>query len=327
MSGIDVSALTGDFAKYIESNQKSILTKLTQKTVSQEYMTSVVSKDTEWRAAKAVIDDLVQGFQKGWTPKGTATFTPIVIPQRRHKIDFEFYPDDVVDKWIGFLADETKDRKEWPITRYVIEQLIVPKVLDNRELKLVGKGTYVAPTTDQAQNTGLSMDGFCTILKNKLDAGNSNVNFFGVNSPGWIGVPTATNIVDFMEAFVDWIDVLYQGMDMPIFVSNTWYKAYKRKYRDLYGTHQGFSKEDADRVDYSMNRLVPLPSMAGEDVMFVTPKENFIRLRNQNDGADKLTVDRDKRMILIFADWYESVGFAMEEAIFAYVPDQSSASA
>jgi len=39
-----------------------------------------------------------------------------------------------METWLGFLGDEASDRKVWPITRYIIEQLILPKVLDNLSL-------------------------------------------------------------------------------------------------------------------------------------------------------------------------------------------------
>lgn len=323
---IDLATLKSEFGTYIASNQKTILKRLMQKTVSMAYMTTIITEDLEYRMSKAVIDNLVQGFQKKWTPKGTATFTPIAINQRRHKFDYEFYPDDVVESWLGFLADETKDRKEWPISRYIIEELIMPKIDDNREFLLIGKGTYQATVDETAQDTGLSMDGFVTILENLRLAGTSNVNFYN-DAAGFVGDPTSANIVDFVEGLVDFIDTLYQGMNLPVFTSPAWVRAYQRKYRELYGTNADFTRSNADQIDYSNNRLIGLPSMAGKNVFFLTPKENFIRLRRANDGASKIWTGNDKRLVLVSADWHESVGFGMEEAIFAYVPDETSASA
>lgn len=325
---ISVSELISEFGTYIGTNQKDILQKLVQKTFSQNFMTTKASRDLEYRAAQAVIDDVVQGFQKAWTTKGTPEFTPISISQRRHKVDLEFYPDEVFESWLGFLTDEKTDRKTWPISRYIIEQLLVPKVNDNRELKLIAKGDYEAVVAGTAQATGKSMDGFCTILKDKYTEGTSNINFFNDASTFISGGPTSSNIVTFLETFVDWIDELYQGIEMPIFVSNAWYRAYMRKYRNLYGSNADFMKEDARSVvDFSLNRLQPLPSMAGENVMFCTPKPNFIRLINQNEGASNINLENVDRKIKVYADWHESVGFGIEEAIFAYVPESSESSA
>ncbi len=154
-----------------------------------------------------------QGFQEGWTPKGKAAFTPVEIMQRRHKIDLSFYPDEIVETWLGFLADESTDRKVWPVIRYIIEQLILPKVLDNRELKLIGTGDYAAPVDGTAQAVGLSMDGFCTILRDKHTAGTSSINFIDLE------VLTKENIFDQIEHFGRSVDELYINLSMNVFLS------------------------------------------------------------------------------------------------------------
>lgn len=319
---ITLASLISEFGTYIGTNQKDILKLLTQRTASQQYMTTVMTKDLEWRAAKAVIDDIVQGFQKDWTAKGTPAFTPISIPQRRHKFDLEFYPDEVFSTWLGFLADETKDRKSWPITRYIIEQLIVPKVLDNRELKLIGLGNYAAPVTGQAQATGASMDGFLTILEDLDDASDTDVNWI---TPSAGGI-TDANIVDWMEEFADAISTLYQGMAMNVFVSNKNFRRYVRKDRELHGTMPSFETLNTKIYGTNLN-LVALPSMGNKNMVFTTPKENFIRLINANDGASNIAIESIDRKVKVFADWHESVGFAIKEAIFAYVPQEESESA
>ena len=127
MPEISLAQLKEAFGTYIGTNQKDILLLLTQATVSQKHMTTIASADLEYRASKAVIDDMVQGFQKKWTPKGTATFTPIAIPQRRHKFDWEMYPDDIVDSWLGFMAAENVDRKQWPISKISLKSSSFPR--------------------------------------------------------------------------------------------------------------------------------------------------------------------------------------------------------
>jgi hypothetical protein len=316
---IDLTKLKSEFGTYIQTLQKEILKSLIQKTVSQNYMKTVATKDLEWRSAQAVISNLVQGFQKAYTPKGNSTFTPLTLVQRRHKFDHEFYPDDVAESWVGFLIDETKDRKDWPITKYMIDELIVPKILENRELILIGKGQYAAPTPGVAQNTGRSMDGFCTLLEREAKDIDTKVNFF---DGGETGPLDKENVVEFIEEFVDYISEMYQGIAMNVFVSPSWYRAYRRKYRETYGQNMDF-KGETDIVLDTNKKLVALPSMTGKDIVFCTPKENFIRLINANDGASNINIDSDVRKIILFADWYESVGFAMGEAVFAYVPETS----
>ena len=319
---ITLTQLISEFGTYIGTNQKDILKLLTQKTKSQEYMTTVVSKDLEYRASKAVIDDMVQGFQKAWTTKGTPAFTPISIPQRRHKFDLEFYPDEVFETWLGFLTDETKDRKSWPITKYIIEQLIMPKIADNRELKLIGLGNYAAVQEGVAQATGLSMDGFITILNDLKDASDTDVNWITPSE----GTITDSNAVDWFNEFADSIGSLYQGVPMNIFCSARNFRRYSRKEKELYGVNPAFTYGSA-KIDGTPFTIVPLPSIGNRDNVFATPKENFIRLINGNDGASNIAVENVDRKIKIYGDWHESVGFGIKEAIFAFAPNQASASA
>ena len=310
---ITLADLKSAFSTYIGTNQKDILRLLTQPTVSETFMTTVASQDLVYRAAKALIDDLVQGFQKAWTPKGTAKFTPISIVQRRHKIDLAFYPDEIMDSWLGFLGDEATDRKAWPISKYIIEQLILPKVLENRELKLVGRGAYASPVDGTAQAVGLSMDGFLTILTAKKAAGTSLINFITLS------VLTEANIFDQVELFAKSISEIYINLSMNIYISRAWYAAYHRKRRDLHGQDTNYTGAK-DLIEGTNLILVPLPSMAASNIIFATPKENFIRLMNRNNGASNITVESVDRQIKVFADWYESVGFGIEEAVFASVP-------
>ena len=310
---ITLTEIVSDFGTYLGQNTTQILKLLTQPTESEKYMTTKASRELEWRAAKALIDDVVQGFQKAWTPKGTAAFTPRTITQRRHKFDIAFYPDEVVDSWLGFLADEATDRKTWGITRYMLEQLILPKVLDNRELKLIGKGNYAAPVADTAQAVGLSMDGFCTQLEDAKTAGTSAINFITLDKL------TAVNIFDQVEEFAGQVDALYQNLSMNVFVSRGLYRAYHQRRRDLHGEDNNYTGLK-DIIEGTNMSLVPLPSMAGKDIIFATPKENFIRLINRNDGASNIAVENVDRQIKIYADWYEAVGFGIEEAVFASVP-------
>ena len=313
MGEISVSELKSAFGTYIGTNQKDILTLLTAPTESQKHMTTIASADLEYRASKAVVDDLVQGFQKGWTPKGVATFTPIAIPQRRHKFDWEMYPDDIVDSWLGFMADEKTNRTVWPISRYILERLILPKINDNRELKLIAKGVYEAPVIGTAQATGKSMDGFITILEKLKIAGGSNINFITLSAL------TKDNIFDQVELFAEGVAELYQDIPMEVFISRKWFAAYHKKRRDLHGQDLNYAGQK-DVIEGTNMTLMPLPSMNGKDVIFCTPKENFIRLMNRNDGASNISIESVDRQIKIFADWYESVGFGLQEAVFASVP-------
>ena len=317
---IDITQLKSDFGTFLGNNENDILKALTQPTESMAFMTTV-KQNEDFRAAQATIASLVQGFQKGWTPKGTPKFTPLTIGHKRHKFDVEFYPDEIYGSWLGFLADESKNRTEWPLVKYILYKLVLDQVAQDRELSLIGTGVYADPVDGTAQVVGKSMNGFLTLLKLAHASGTSKINFAQAN----VAI-TAANVFTQVEKFADSINGVYKKIPMPVFCSPENFTFYVRKKRDLYGTTQDYGKFGNAMIDGTSLTLQPLPSMIGSDVLFCTPKSNFIRLIKLNDGASVPFIETSKRQVSIFADWYENVGFAIEEAVFAFQPDPGSAS-
>lgn len=315
---IDVDDLKTEFDTYISQTDKPVFTKLTQKTESMNYMTTKVAI-TEWRASQAYITSVVQQFSHKWTPLGASKFTPITIKNRRHKINVPITPDEINDSWLSHLYDEQLTPQEMPVTKWIIEYLILPKVEEDREMNLIATGVYeefgTYPSTgDAGQATGKSMDGFITqLVKFYEDKANNNVNFIS------LGPITSANIVSKMETFVDTIDKLYQTKKMNIHTSATRYKQYKRAYRDEFPATKNDDKATSDTIDFSVQVLQPLPSMATVNHFFCTPKDNFIHLKHKNTGASKIWMQPSDYDVKVFAEWWEAPGFAFEEAIFAYI--------
>lgn len=313
---IDVDDLKSEFGTFISQTEKPVMLKLTQKTESMLEMTTKVAI-TEWRASSAYINSVVQQFSSKWTPLGSSSFTPITIHNRRHKINVPITPDEINDSWLSHLYDESLTPAEMPITKWIIDYLILPKVEEDRELKLIATGKYTEfgtppATGDSGQATGLSMDGFITqLVKYYEDKANNNINFIS------LGPVTSANVVDKMEQFVDSIDELYQAKKMNVFTSATRYKQYKRLYRDSFPTTK--NDDNSDTIDFSVQMLKPLPSMATVNHFFCTPKDNFIHLKHKNTGASKIWMQAEDYDVKVFAEWWEGVGFAFEEAVFAYI--------
>jgi len=318
---IDVGDLKTEFGTYISQTDRPIVATLTAPTKSEEFMTTKVAIEY-WRASKSEINSVVQQFVAKWTPLGKAAFTPIEIQNRRHKINVPITPDEINLSWLSFLYDERLTPAEMPITKYIIEKLILPKVAEDRELRLIGTGVYSTTGLNDAdgeagQPTGRSMDGFLTILKKMYEA--KLTTYANVNFVNFSGVPvTSANIQDKMEEFVDSIDEIHQSIPMNIFTSQTLYRQYKRAYRDAFPVTKN-SDGAGDEIDFSVQRLQPLPSMASAKHFFATPKENFIRLRNLNDGANKIFMQTENYDVKVFAEWWEAVGFAIQEALYVYI--------
>lgn len=313
MAGIDVSQFAAQLGTYVKLNRQQIFQKLMMRTVTMQYMSThmtEVQKDADYVLSKSSIDEIVQPFQKGFTPKGLATFEPQKITQRRHKVDFEIDDiDEIVGTWKGFLADEKKTRTEWPLVRYIIERLLIPASHRDRELKMIGKGIYVAPVPPTPSPAQDGMDGYLKVITDGIAGGTINQVITGAITP--------TNIFDKVEEFVDGIDEEYQHIQMPVFMSPSNARAYWRDKRNTHGPDANYSPANKDVVDFTPFRVLGLPSMSGSDRFFSTTRENFVRQIHENDGLQNFEVELSKREIAIYGDWHESTGFPVHEVVWA----------
>lgn len=329
---INIDELYSEFGTYLSAQgaKLEILLKLVQKTESQNYMTTKMAI-TEWRASEGLITSVVQQFVAKWTPLGKSTFKPLTIKNRRHKINLPITPDEINDSWLSYLYDEGVTVDKMPVTRYIIEQLLRPRIEQDIELLMIATGEYTelgeVSEGDAGQATGKSMDGYVTILTQQkaLGAG-SDMNFFTLVDGAT--ELTKDNIVDQIEAYADWVEEtapMYAKVGMNIFIDPNLYKWFKRGYRELYPTSKNEDKNQ-DKPDFSNLTFVPLAAMRGTGVFFSTPKDNFIRLihKNQAGGATKLYMQVDNYTVKVFGEFWLGVGFALAELVFGYVPESDA---
>jgi hypothetical protein len=321
---IDVDSVITEFGDLVNYVKLDMLQDIFQGFETSQYLTWK-SETNSYKATKNLITSVIQQFVPKFTPLGETSFVPIEIPLRRFKINVAITPADVKD-WIVGLYREDMDVDEMPITKYIVNNLIVPKALEDLD-DIAANGTFVeldwstVAEGDQGQDPINSIDGFITILeKDKaLGAGNRKMNFIELASTF-----TADNIIGEISKFVDAIDKKYKRRDMPVFVDPTIYRMYKRAYKSLYGEGSGTEKTEfgSDVIDYTRNRLVPMYNMTDSGAIFTTPKENFIGLRHINEpGATKLRLKAYDYDVHVIGEFRFGIGFAVAGGVFYYVPD------
>lgn len=310
--GLVVSDIVTEYGAYYEKssqNQGRLRNLLLQPSVTEKYMTQIKTDDTTFKLANGVIGNIVQPFHKNFTKSGDQTFTAQELSLYHLKVDLEMYPDDIEATWLGFLSSNSLNRKDWPVVRYIMEQMVVPKIKDNIELLEIVKGEYSAPDGNTPGATGTGMNG----LKYQLQAA---VNAHKANFVSGMSTITSSNAFDQVEIFIDGISNVYSGVPMNIFMSPLYYKYFKRDARSQgFYTITGDEKVD-DKVDFSPHKVVGLPSMIGETFIFATPKDNFLYLNKKATNKTKFKVEEAKRVISIMTDWYEGVGFGIREAVW-----------
>lgn len=328
---IDVIDIKNEFGTFLSQNQQNleIIRQLFQDFTSAKYFRTVPAT-TEYRAMQALINSVVQQFSPKWTPAGNTKFTPLVIKNRRHKINFPIIPAQVLDSYLFYLYDESLAPDQMPITKYIWDTLIYPKLLEDIELRMLGKGKYVEHEWNSINEGDAGtppedgMDGVETILVQQKSLGaNSRVNFFTPSSAFDFATATDQEVLDFVEEFVDWISPFYRNRTMNIHCSHEFWKRYRRAYKKIWGTNSGQAGDFGnDKVDFSNQTLVPLDCLYGSHILWSTPAENQVKLRHKNDVPMVINdVQKVNYEVRLFGEFWFAAGFAIAEAVFAYVPN------
>jgi len=329
---IDVADLKSEFGKYLSQNQNGLelLKKLFVGFTSAKFFT-VKRAVTEWRAIKSLITSVSQQFTAVWTPGGKFKFAPLTIINRRHKINVGIVPADVLDSYMFHLYDESLTPSQMPVTLYIWNEEIYPALLQDIEMRMIWKGKFVDHAGTQVENSPAtapedSMDGLETILVEAKVSGDKGVRFFKPNTLFDFKAAAAAGqwqeILNFVEEFVAWLSPFYKTTQMPLFISDDNKRIYKRAYKQIWGTGSGQDSDfGKDRVDYSNLMITAPDGMFNSPIIFSTPKLNMIMLRHKNEVPNIINnVQERDYEVRIFGEYWLGVGFAMGNAVFAYVP-------
>lgn len=317
---IDTAELQKEFGRYVNAQKMDIFRSLLGTTSSLQYMTTMITDKFEVRATHSHITSVLQSFTPQWTPKGKTKFTPLTIKQYLMKINVEIIPSDVIDEVLGYLYDENLDPQDMPIVRYIVEQLVKPKLDEERESALA-IGIYKEPTQGQdgkfvANDATQVMNGYLsTLCQIKASGNKEGINLLFDDKDLGSGTQLLTNI----EAAVDEVSPLYKAQKLSIHADPDLILKYARAYRDKYPNTKN---EDGEKikVDYTKFEFAGLEGMRGTGAFFITPKENFRHLMSRDPQNQKLRMATQDYASKIYGEWREGVGFWLAEAIFAYLP-------
>lgn len=321
-ASIDITDLNAEFSSVMPPKAKlELLTKrIYNGFPDSKYMTRIQA-NSDYIASAAMMSEVSQQFTPKWTPKGTVKFTPIRIPYRRHKINVLIQPAEILKSWLLFLYEQGKTMAEMPISKYIIENHIIPKVLDDITLSMIAKGKFVDAGTvsdgDKGKAAKDSMDGFETILvEGKKDA-TCKINFYkNAKNPMTLD---NQGVLSYVDGFVDAISGMFANI-VTVYCSEQLLTKYKRADFAINGKYTGVEADGAIR--FTNFHLVSLKSMYNSQIIFATPQENFVELVDYSKAESCINkIEESNYDVKVFGEYSLSTGFKIAEAVFASVPD------
>ena len=310
---MDVAAIISEFGAYYiknEANTQRLVKLLYRPSVTEQMFRPVVTDDTIYRTSDARVTRLLQGFQKGWSPTGTLSFKPVSIEQFKMKMDYEDYPDELRSSWLGFLESESIERKEWPFIKWLVEEHLIPRIKEDKEMNEIYVGEFATPSTPgTAGNAGNAMNGIKYLINYWIDEARITPIATGALSS------TPATLVGQIEDFVDAIDTRYWNNNMNLCMGQDHARRFIRGYRDKYGKDQDFTGTTF-KIPESNITVVGLPSHNGSQKIWCTPMENAVRLSKFSQNENMVNIQSVDRLVKIFTDFYFGIGFVLPEIVF-----------
>lgn len=322
---IDVSDLNKEFGKLLSTgaNNMEVVGKIFNGFTSARHFKVVPATD-RYRASQAEVNSVVQQFTNRWTPKGNSKFTPLEIINRRHKINVPIIPSEVGVDYLFHLYNESLSPDQMPITKWIIDNLILPQVLDDIELRMIAKGKFIA-TSDPTEATDPEdgMDGLETILVAQKALGTASKMKFvtGFDSFDW-DTATPEEILEFVNAIVQQVNPLYKNKRKKIYMSNENIAKYQHAYKVFWARGAGIAGDFGDlKVDYSVDTLVGLDCLIGSPIVFSTTENNMVRLQHINTPPRIINdVQKHDYEVRLYGEFWLAVGFKIAEAVTSWVP-------
>lgn len=276
---------------------------------------TIPTDNTFYKTSTAIVEEVLQAFQKAFTAKGSAEFKPHSFAVEHQKIDLEVFPDDIVESYLGFMAsDDTLNRAEWPIIRYLIEVHILDARNRDIEKKAAFGGVYVEPTPNVAGAASEALTGIKKRIVDLNATGRTNMKQGALE----FGVPSQ-DPGDFCEQVENWVESMDEELRDEIgeiCMSTTLAARYARGKRAKYGKDVNFVEGGKYAIeDYPTIGVVGLSNHKGSNLIWATPANNRIKVVKKPNLAEVFKVEEAKRAVAIMSDWWMSIHFAVPELL------------
>lgn len=223
--------------------------------------------DYAYQGQDVSISDVLQPYQKAFTPNNTESFDGVLNILQIGKIDLEFdweQMETFFTKWKCNWFEAGKHEEEWSYPRYIIDEVILPKLVE--ELNTVSyNGVYAAPTAGTAGAFLTSFDGYGKKIADSITAGDL--------TPIVVGALVSTTMVAQVRTFCAGLPSKYRHKKGIIYMSKTNAQIYADDYQAKYPART-VTIDTPDRqylkVDHYNKMIVGLESMEGSDRFIAT---------------------------------------------------------
>ena len=292
---------------YLSHNPNLISTALNAQMSTLDKHTKPITKvKGNFPQGSTLLTNVVQGFKPEWSELGALQIEHKILKNYHQKVNFPIIPAEILSSYWADLYAEGKKPEDMPISKYIIEKELLPKVISDMA-HLEVKGVYNPATL---QTFGSSMNGIEKILTD-LFAAVVGTDHTAFKIP--LTVLTDANIVDQVTAFERQLPSLLKSKITKIFMSENNVERYILDYEDKFG--QNKFQDNQLKTRLGKREIVAIPFMETDDI-FTTTDSNFVRLIDVFDGKPAITdVQKQDYKVKIFMEFWKGYDFLINELV------------
>lgn len=319
-AGIDLSAINAQLGAYMRKHEAKVWPGLFKEITLEKFMTPVMGIKSQYVSRGAKMGKVLQPHQKQWTPKGDIEIDAKINSVQHIKADIVIDNlDELFDSHAAEFADESVERDKMPFIPWLVKENILPGIKQEMAYNSYN-GIYLAPTAGTAGASEDSVNGLAKVIADDITATNL--------VPITTGVISASNIIDLVDDFIDYLDATPYGKFVTnILMADDLVRMYKRAYKLEFGTsldYKGMGSFDGLNIapiDGSSKKLVGVDDMNGSQRMVATWNGNLIKMFNKVNTPEKMYTDLDKRDVILYTDFFRGYGYKHYRGMF--VNDQA----
>lgn len=303
---INIDDVVKELNTFLSHNPNLISASLNKAEITLDKHTKPLTKvKGKYPQAHTLLSDVVQGFDNTWQEMGALQIEHKILTDYHQKVNFPIIPSEILHSYFAELYAEDKDMKDMPISKYIIENELLPKVIDNMETLSIS-GEYDAARLNEF---GYSMNGVETILNNltdRLDAPKHPAFEIPVNAF------TDSNIIEEITGWERKLPRKLKRKIKKVFMSENNFERYVLAYEDQFG--QNKFQGDVMKTRLGKREIVVLQGMES-DVIFGTTENNFRRLFDVFDKPRVTDVQKQDYKVKIFLEWWKGYDFLINQMV------------
>lgn len=250
--------------------------------------------------------EITQGRKLPWLPKNKQTIQAEEGQIFPVQIDIEYvgyFLQKIEASWLNMMNKEGSQPYKDSFVKFLVSEIDKKARVEDRVATI--KGVYVA-TPEDSTVAGKSINRQNGLLYLAQQARDVTKKY----RPFDLGMPTTTNIVDYVDAFIKSLPMdVREQQGLVLYLSDEWLRAYKRRdeaERGLNTNYTGYPETPKDYPNIKFERLV---DMAGSDFMFMTFDDNIEILENVPAEKSMYHFEYLLRKIYVWADYKMGVRF------------------